>query len=104
MKKRSIILAIIFSIITLGIYDLYWFVCLTNDSNEMSPADKTASGGLAILYTIITCGLYQLYWVYKLGKKVGDSGFLYLILDFFTLGIVPFLMAQSKINNYVESH
>ena len=35
MKKRSIGLAILFSIITFGIYGLYWFVCLTNDSNTI---------------------------------------------------------------------
>lgn len=33
MKKRNIVLAVVFTIITLGIYGIYRFVCLTNDSN-----------------------------------------------------------------------
>ena len=58
MKKRNIVLAIIFTIITLGIYGIYWFVCLTNDSNQMSVEEATASGGMAILFIVITLGMY----------------------------------------------
>lgn len=73
IKKRSIGLAILFSIITCGIYGIYWFICLTNDSNHINPEDKTASGGMAFLFTIITCGIYGIYWNYKLGKKVAGG-------------------------------
>lgn len=99
MKKRNIVLAVILSFITCGIYVIYWFICLTNDSNEMSETDKTASGGMAWLFSILTCGLYGWYWAYKLGKKVGDSGFLYFCLHLFSL---EFIFAQSKINNYID--
>lgn len=54
MKKRNVALAIIFTIITFGIYGIYWFVCLTNDSNTLCPEQKTASGGLAFLFTLIS--------------------------------------------------
>lgn len=36
IKQRNIALCIVFSIITFGIYALYWFVCLTNDANQES--------------------------------------------------------------------
>ena len=101
MKNRNIAVAILLSIITCGLYDIYWFICLTNDSNEMSETGKTASGGVAFILSIITCGIYFLYWCYKLGKKVGDSGVLYLLLNFIGLGWVDYILAQSKINNYV---
>ena len=70
MKKRNIALAIVFTIITFGIYGIYWFVCLTNDSNRMNSAEATASGGMAVLFTIITFGIYSFYCAYKLWKKV----------------------------------
>lgn len=101
MKNRNIAVAIILSIITLGLYDIYWFICLTNDSNEMSDTDKTASGGVAFILSFITFGIYWFYWCYKLGKKVGDSAVLYLLLNFIGLGWVDYILAQSKINNYV---
>lgn len=98
MKKRNIALAIVFTIVTLGIYGIYWYVCLTNDSNRLNPQEKTASGGVAILFTILTLGIYDLYWHYKLGKKLNDSGAVYLILSLLGLGIIARAIAQSKIN------
>lgn len=62
MKNRNIAVAIILSFITCGLYAIYWFICLTNDSNQMSDTDKTASGGVAFILSIITCGIYGLYW------------------------------------------
>lgn len=104
MKKRNIAVAIILSFITCGIYAIYWFICLTNDSNKMSDTDKTASGGVAFILSIITCGIYGLYWAYKLGQKVGGSGIAYLLLNFFGLGIITYCLAQSKINNYASKN
>ena len=104
MKKRNIAVAIILSFITCGIYAIYWFICLTNDSNKMSDTDKTASGGVAFILSIITCGIYGLYWAYKLGQKVRDSGIAYLLLNFFGLGIIAYCLAQSKINNYASKN
>ncbi len=104
-KKRSVGLAILFSIITCGIYGLYWFICLTNDSNKLSKI-KTAGGVKAILLTLITCGIYQFYWFYMLGKKIesydnSSSGVVHLLLGLFGLGIISYAMAQSTINRFV---
>lgn len=63
-----------------------------------NPQEKTASGGVAILFTILTLGIYDLYWHYKLGKKLNDSGAVYLILSLLGLGIIARAIAQSKIN------
>lgn len=56
-KKRDIVVSIILSIVTCGIYGIYWFVVMTDESNELATTEKTASGGLAFLYTLITCGI-----------------------------------------------
>lgn len=102
MKKRNVGLAVLFSIITFGIYGIYWFVCLTNDSNTINPEEKTASGGLAIVLSLVTFGIYGIYWNYKLGKKLTGSGTLYLILSLIGLGIVNYILGQSEINKYIE--
>lgn len=44
IKQRNIALCIVFSIITFGIYALYWFVCLTNDANQESGQTDATSG------------------------------------------------------------
>lgn len=103
MKKRSIGLAILFTIITFGIYGIYWFICLTNDSNSICPEKATAKGGLAFLFTLITFGIYDFYWNYKLGQKLTGSGTLYLILSLIGFGWINYILAQSEINKKIEA-
>lgn len=52
MKQRSIGMCILLSIVTCGIYGLYWFVCITDDTNEMAGENDLAGGGMALLLTI----------------------------------------------------
>ncbi len=111
--KRDIAMAVILSIITCGIYGLYWFICLTNESNHISDDRETANGGLALLYTIITCGIYSYYWNYKMGKKmyeagklhnkdISDNSVLYLVLAIFGLSIVSYCIIQSDLNKFAD--
>lgn len=108
IKKRNVVLCILFSIITFGIYGLYWYVCLTNDTNKLSKY-KTAGGVAAILFTIITVGIYGFYWCFMLGKKVGDfdggssEGVLYLILSFIGLGFISQILAQNALNRVAQA-
>lgn len=109
ITRRSIILAIIFSFITCGIYGVYWFIVLTNDMNKASGKTNDTSGGLAFLFSLITCGIYEFYWTYKLGQKrdiVADekdySGILYLVLAILGFGIIPFCLAQDTINKAID--
>ena len=113
MKERNIALCIIFSIITCGIYALYWFVCLTDDSLYVSK-EKGAGGVLALIFSIITLGIYALYWSYKMGdridigKKIHDipggsnNGVLYLVLSIFGLSIIAWALMQSELNKFAD--
>lgn len=69
IKQRNIALCIVFSIITFGIYALYWFVCLTNDANQESGQTDATSGGVALLLTIVTCNIYG--WFYCICAYAG---------------------------------
>ena len=110
IKNRSIPVCVILSIVTLGIYGIYWFVKLTNDSNALAPNNTTTSGVKAFLLTIVTLGIYNIYWNYKLGCKVDEmkgsdsnSGVLYLVLGLFGLGIINSCLAQSEINKHANA-
>ena len=109
IKQRNIALCIVFSIITFGIYALYWFVCLTNDANQESGQTDATSGGVALLLTIVTCNIYGWFWAYKMGEKVdiiktkngqsaGNSSILFLLLQLCGLGIVSYAIMQDTIN------
>lgn len=113
VKQRSIPLCIIFTIITCGIYGIYWFIVMTDESNALSPETECASGGLAFLFTIITCNIYGLYWAYKMGEKLDNAktsrgmssnngSILYLILCFLGLGIIAYALMQSDLNTMAD--
>lgn len=110
MKYRSIALCIVLSIITCGLYGIYWFVCATDDTNEVSSCYGT-SGGLAFLFSLITCGLYGIYWGYKLGEALDDArmrngepssslAIIFLLLNIFGLSIITLALAQNELNRY----
>ena len=108
MQERNIALCIVLSIVTCGIYGLYWYVTLADGLNAATGEEDT-SGGLVLLFTIITCGIYGLFWCYKAGEKVdmirqrrgesgGNNGIVYLILTFIGLGIVTYALIQNELN------
>lgn len=109
--ERSLPVSILLTIITCGIYGIYWFIVLTDEVNQMSGEDDT-SGGIAFLLTLVTCGIYGIYWAYRLGIKTGimkekrgggssDDRVAYLLLELFGLGIIVFALAQNEINNTI---
>lgn len=108
MKRRSILLALLFSIFTGGIYCIYWFVSITNDTNKLAPKHATMNGVAAFLMIWITGTLYYLYWSLRMGQKAGDikqsgsEGLIYLVLALLTFGIVPLCMAQSTLNGALK--
>lgn len=110
ITSRSIPMAIVLSIITCGIYGIYWLYCMVNDLNTASGRENDTSGGMVILFSIITCGIYSLVWNYSAGAKVGDIqefdgrprdgylGVLYLLLSLFGFSIVNMALIQNELN------
>ena len=110
IKNRSIPICVILSIVTLGIYALYWFAKLTDETNALAPGNATTSGGKAVLLCIVTLGIYSIYWNYKLGAKVdemkgtdGNTGVMYLIIGLIGLSIINFCLAQSELNKRADA-
>ncbi len=112
VTKRDIAVSVILSIVTCGIYGLYWFVCLNNEANKVS-GENNPSGGVALLLTIVTCGIYSFFWNYKMGQKlynagkmhnkeISDNSVLYLILSIFGLSIVNYCLIQNDLNRFAE--
>lgn len=112
ITKRDIVVAIILTFVTCGIYGIYWFIVMTDDVNSLND-EKMASGGTAFLYSILTCGIYALYWNYKVGQKMAEAGkkynkpindnsVLYLVLSIFGLGLVNYCLIQSDLNRFAD--
>lgn len=106
---RSIPLCIVLSIITCGIYSLYWMVKMNDDMNILSNEPNDTSGVTVLIFSIITCGIYTWFWYYKMGSKFDrinmqrglpttNSSILYLLLGIFGLGIISMAIIQDNIN------
>ena len=110
ITKRNLATCIILSIVTCGIYSLYWFIVVTDDAKNVSNDVEGASGGTALLLSIITCNIYGFYWAYKQGERLdnarymrgmaggGNSNILFLLLQIFGLGIVTYIIMQDILN------
>lgn len=106
--RRSIPLAIIFTIITCGIYGIYWMIKLNDEVNYLSGETQATSGVVVFLLGIVTCGIYLFYWLYKMGERCdrikgmnSSSGILYLILGLLGLSIVSYCLMQDTINKAI---
>jgi hypothetical protein len=108
INERSIAVAIVLSIITCGLYSIYWMIKINNEALALS-RENGPSGGLVILLNIITCGIYGYFWAYKMGvctDKIkgtsnGNTGILYVVLAFLGLNIVNMALTQDAINGCV---
>ena len=114
VQKKNIVTCVILSIVTLGIYALYWVAKLTDDAKTLAKDDNSLpSGGVVVLLTIVTCGIYSYYWAYKMGQilyKAGkennledakDNSVMYLIIEIVFALINPILM-QNEINKMAK--
>ncbi len=109
IQKRDIAICIILSIVTCGIYGLYWLSCLADDVNTVSENPGDTSGIVVVLLSIVTCNIYQIYWMYRAGDKIDvarqrhglpsqNNGIVYLLLTLFGFSIIAWALLQNELN------
>jgi len=102
MNQRNVVTCILLTLITCGLYGIYWVYALNNDVSRMT--NDPEDGGTVLLLSLITCGIYYIFWQYKMGEKIEmaggkNDGIVYLILSIFSLSIVSLALMQTEINN-----
>lgn len=106
---KNIAKCLILTIVTCGIYGIFWFIKLVDDLNTAAQTPEESNGITVFLLGLVTCGIYYFVWYYKAGEKVNrvrslsgqyanDSAILYLLLGIFGLGIVNYVLIQSELN------
>lgn len=109
IKNRNIVTAIILTIITCGIYGIYWAICLAREAVSVKdPADS------ALLEIVLM--LFLPFLGFFLAEKKFDEGcaekgiphtdnsILYLILGLVGLGIVNYCMLQNDLNKLATTN
>ena len=110
ISKRPLGTCLLLTLITCGIYGIYWMICMVDDLNAASYSNGAPSGGTVFLLSLVTCGIYTLIWMYKAGEQLGrakeyatgapggNNGILFLLLCLVGLGIIPYFMIQNDLN------
>lgn len=112
---RSLIMYILLSLITCGIYSYIFIYQLAKDVNTACDGDGQETAGLIkfLLLSMITCGIYSWIWYYKLGDRLannaqrygmmfqenGTTVLLWMIFGAFVCGIGPFIAWNIIIKN-----
>jgi hypothetical protein len=69
--SANIALYLVLTILTLGIFNLYWNYRQMRSCNELL-ARQEFSFLIWILLVIVTCGLYHFYYQYKMGAAINE--------------------------------
>ena len=114
VQKRNIATCIILTIVTIGIYGLYWVAKITDESKLLAKDENSLpSGGIVVLLTIVTCGIYGFYWAYKIGQiqykaekdhkieEAKDNSVMYLVLEI-VFSIIGWALMQNEINRMAK--
>jgi len=103
IKNRNIVTCILLTIVTCGIYGIYWYIMLAKEAVSVKdPADNA-------LLEIILMILLPFIGIFLTEKKFAegcaargiphsDNSILYLILGLIGLGIVGICMLQNDLN------
>ena len=107
INKRKIGVCILLSIVTLGIYQIYWEYLLVKNTKAIRKDESSCTGEMLCL---IFVPFYSLFWWFTRGKIVKDeftkqgysaigNEIAYLILGIFGLGIVSMAIMQNDFNS-----
>ncbi len=102
-KSRNIVTAVILSLVTCGIYGIYWVICMAREA--VSVKDPADSGLLEIILMLFLPFLGFFLAEKKLaegcqakGIAHSDNSVVYLVLGLVGLSIVNYCMMQNDLN------
>ena len=107
VNKRKIGICILLSIVTFGIYQIYWEYLLVKNTRAIQKDDSSCTGEMLCLVFV---PFYSLFWWFTRGKiikdKFAEHGYsaigneiAYLILSIFGLAIVSMAIMQNDFNS-----
>lgn len=108
IKERNIVTCIILTLITCGIYGIYWVIMMAREA--VSVKDPSDSGVLEIVLMLFFPFVGFYLSEQKLAQGCAEKGIehkdnavLYLILGLVGLGIVNYCMMQSDLNKVAQA-
>jgi len=104
VKYRNPVLVILFSIITLGIYGIYWLVSTTNELRRLTSVAPDPLALLLLLIPVLNIfvGIWY-YWKYsKAVEEISGVQAILLFLFWILLSPVSMIITQVELNKKVQ--
>ena len=103
IKERNIVTCILLSLVTCGIYGIYWIIMLAKESVSVKDASDSGILEIVLMLFLPFLGLFMCEKKFaegcaEKGIEHKDNSVLYLILGLVGLGIVSLCMLQSDLN------
>jgi uncharacterized sodium:solute symporter family permease YidK len=103
IKHRNIVSCILLTLITCGIYGIYWTIMLAKEAVSVKDPSDSAILEIVLMLFIPFVGLFLAEKKFAEGCAAkgiphSDNSVLYLILGLVGLGIVGFCMLQNDLN------
>lgn len=75
--NRSLLMLLILSFVTFGIYPLFFWSGYAQDMNIVCQGDNRHTRGIIarIIFSMLTFGLYDLIWMYKAGERISHNSY-----------------------------
>ncbi len=106
MDNKKIVIKVLLSVFTFGIYEIFWLVSLENEFAIISGRKKI--GIKFLLLIIITLGVYKWFWISRIGRELESKGHenissLYILLDILGLSLVNMILLQVESNRLMKN-
>lgn len=114
-SNRSVVKVIVFTIVTCGIYPLFFYHGLSRDVNIICEGDGKHTRGIFeyIVFSILTCGIYPYIWIFGVANRMcnyaadhgvriredGTTIILWYLFGILVCGIGPFVALYYICNN-----
>ena len=113
ISKRDLVLNIILTIVTCGIWGIIWEVQIADDIKLLTGEEGLVSGIVLVLLSLVTCGIYFIFWGYNAGNKLElvkaayglpteSKGLVYVVLSIFGFSIVALALMQNDLNTVAD--
>ena len=113
ISKRDLVLNIILTIVTCGLWGIVWEVQIADDIKLLTGEESLVSGIVLVLLSLVTCGIYFIFWVYNAGNKLElvkaayglpteSKGLVYVVLSIFGFSIVALALMQNDLNTVAD--
>lgn len=103
IKERNIVTCILLSLVTCGIYGIYWIIMLAREAVSVKDPADNALLEIVLMLFLPFLGIFMAEKKFAEGCAArgvahSDNSILYLVLGLFGLGIVSMCMLQNDLN------